>query len=233
MGGTYQLSKFEDRMSQYPTRRKLIHSPSDEDNVYTVQRDEGVVTREGIAFSADFMNKFDRKIADMFPISVENGGTGANTGIKALNNLGLYISSGQFIPKIVSNNPNSNEIKYTLSNGSEQGYELGYYYRIGNICQINVNIKVYVTDTGKRGSENAYLSVQELPFQSQSDVLSQPLSVGELSSFDVLQSEGGLATISTNSRKITLLQSSGQVAQWFKNSGNWIWIRVGGTYLCN
>jgi hypothetical protein len=42
----------------------------------------------------------------------------------------------------VSNNPNSNEIKYVLSQGQDQGYELGYYSRIGDICQVNVNMKI-------------------------------------------------------------------------------------------
>jgi hypothetical protein len=233
MGGTYPLSNFEDRLSQYPTRRKLIHNSSDEDNVYSVQRDEGVITQEGIAFSAQFMNNFDNKIADMFPVSVENGGTGATTGDKALKNLGLIIESGTFTPKLVSNNPNSNEIKYVLFQGQDQGYELGYYSRMGDICQVNVNMKIYVTDTGKKWSENAYLTIKELPFQSQTDMISQPLAVGELSSFGALQSEGGLANIPINSRQINLLQQAGQVSQWFKGINSWVWVRVGGAYLCN
>jgi hypothetical protein len=94
-------------------------------------------------------------------------------------------------------------------------------------------MKIYVTDTGKKGSENAYLTIKELPFQSQTNILSQPLAVGELSSFGALQSEGGLAVVQLNSRQINLNQQAGQVAQWFKGINSWVWVRVGGTYLCN
>lgn len=102
MGEKYELSNFKDRKSQYPTRRKLIHNPSDEDNVFTVQRDEGTVTQEGIAFSAKFMNDFDKKIYNVFPVGIDSGGTGATTVEGALKNLGLNSEKGVWVPKLSS-----------------------------------------------------------------------------------------------------------------------------------
>lgn len=65
----YRLENFEDRESEFPNRRKLIHDPDEPDpNVYTVQRDEGNITKEGTPFSASVMNNFDKKIQSMFPL---------------------------------------------------------------------------------------------------------------------------------------------------------------------
>lgn len=235
MGGTYQLSDFKDRKSQYPTRRKLIHNAADAENVYTVQRDEGAVYEEGIAFSANFMNKFDKKIGDMFPVKVENGGTGATNGRDALRNLGLNITIGNFTPRIISGNPNSSAIEYRMDNPSnpvDVGGVAGYYYRIGELCFVSIGIKIWITSTGQRGGENAYIIISDLPYSSQG-IPAQSLASSECSSLGgILVNEGGEYRINPNENKINVLQNSGQLSSYFKSANNWAWFKCSGIYLC-
>lgn len=234
MGGTYQLNDFKDRKTEYPTRRKLIHNPNDEENVYTVQRDEGTVIEEGIAFNAQLMNKFDEKISNMFPVSIINGGTGASDGMSALNNLGLTIASGSFTPSLFSDNPNSNNIEYTLepTYNQDRGYAAGRFLRIYNLCFVTFAMKVFITSTGNIGSERAYITIGDLPYQS-TDFYGQALCTAECSSLgNILISEGGLFTILPNSRRISVEQLSGQVASYFQNNNNWAWFRGSGIYQC-
>lgn len=235
MGGTYKLDEFKDRNSQYPTRRKLIHNAADAENVYTVQRDEGTVYQEGIAFSADFMNRFDKKIGDMFPVKIADGGTGATTVQQALTNLGLSRTNGTFTPKIVSGNPNSSSIGYRTtnpSNPSDAGGAVGHYNRIGNLCFVSIGIKLWITSTGQKGSENAYINISGLPYYS-TNIPAQALASSECSSLGgVLIQEGGEYRINPNTNRISVLQKSGQLASYFKAANNWVWFKCSGIYEC-
>lgn len=151
MGEKYELSNFKDRKSQYPTRRKLIHNSSDEDNVFTVQRDEGTVTQEGIAFSADFMNKFDKKIYDVFPIGIDSGGTGATTVEGALQNLGLSSESGIWSPQLSARDG----ISPTYTNE-----HLTAKYKLkDDICYISFFGKWNITNSG-----SGYACITGLPY---------------------------------------------------------------------
>lgn len=53
---------WQDRQSEYPTRRKLVGTSTN--NVYDVEREEGEILSEGDAFSAENMNDLESRIDD-------------------------------------------------------------------------------------------------------------------------------------------------------------------------
>lgn len=54
-----------DRIAEYPTRRRLKKS-NGTDEIVTVSREEGTISQEGDAFSADNMNDLETRIDDEF-----------------------------------------------------------------------------------------------------------------------------------------------------------------------
>ena len=54
-----------DRIAEYPTRRRLKKS-NGTDEIVTVSREEGTISQEGDAFSADNMNDLEKRIDDEF-----------------------------------------------------------------------------------------------------------------------------------------------------------------------
>lgn len=60
-----------DRVSEYPTRRKLVNTSTSTEEIVTVQRYEGEISQEGDAFSAANMNDLEDRI-DFSISSVEN-----------------------------------------------------------------------------------------------------------------------------------------------------------------
>lgn len=64
MANKYEKKEWEDRQSQYPSRRKLI--PTTAENIYDVERAEGDVTVPGNAFDAQNMNDFEDRVYDAF-----------------------------------------------------------------------------------------------------------------------------------------------------------------------
>lgn len=214
MGGTYQLSNFEDRQSQYPTRRKLIHNPADEDNVYTVQRDEGEVTNEGIAFSADLMNTFDQKIGNMFPVSVENGGTGATTVAGALQNLGLNSQSGTWVPRLSAIDgiaPTYTTIYYTAR-----------YTLKDDICYISFHGKWNITNSG-----SGYACITGLPYNA-GNYDGQALALRELYGA-INQNPTRTGVIADGTTSIGLNGENGAYScQW--QTGD-VWVGFSGSYF--
>lgn len=61
----FNLKTWVNRISEYPTRRKLTKSDGSTELV-TVERAEGQVSQEGNAFSADEMNDLEKRISDGF-----------------------------------------------------------------------------------------------------------------------------------------------------------------------
>lgn len=53
---------WKDRITEYPTRRKLTRSDGSTETV-TVERNEGTVSQEGDAFNAETMNDLEARIA--------------------------------------------------------------------------------------------------------------------------------------------------------------------------
>lgn len=94
----FESKIWADRISQYPNRRKLKNISDNSEIVVDITREEGEVTSEGSSFSANNMNDLEGRIADMFPVSVENGGTGANNAWQARTHLEVYTA------KILYNN---------------------------------------------------------------------------------------------------------------------------------
>lgn len=64
MANKYEKKEWEDRQSQYPSRRKLI--PTTAESIYDVERAEGDVTVPGNAFDAQNMNDFEDRVYDAF-----------------------------------------------------------------------------------------------------------------------------------------------------------------------
>ena len=61
----FNLKTWVNRISEYPTRRKLTKSDGSTELV-TVERAEGQVSQEGNAFSADEMNDLEKRISEGF-----------------------------------------------------------------------------------------------------------------------------------------------------------------------
>lgn len=62
----YSKKTWEDRVSQYPNRRKLTDTTTSTIQTVTVARDEGTVTTVGDAFSAINMNNLESRISNEF-----------------------------------------------------------------------------------------------------------------------------------------------------------------------
>ena len=54
-----------DRIAEYPTRRRLKKSDGT-DEIVTVSREEGAISQEGDAFSAENMNDLEERVANEF-----------------------------------------------------------------------------------------------------------------------------------------------------------------------
>ena len=61
----FQKKVWEDRITEYPTRRTLT-KPDGSTEIVHVSRNEGSVSNEGDAFSAENMNDLEQRIADNF-----------------------------------------------------------------------------------------------------------------------------------------------------------------------
>lgn len=106
----FTTKEWKDRLSENPSRRRL--SPVDgEQNVYDVSREEGDVSQEGTAFSADNMNDLENRINTSFNgfsgvrtetvlYAAANNSLGKNTdfylngNIKDYDYVGYYFSDG-------------------------------------------------------------------------------------------------------------------------------------------
>lgn len=61
----FEQKEWKDRVTEYPTRRNLVKEGGDTETV-TVERNEGNVSQEGDAFSAENMNGLEQRISDAF-----------------------------------------------------------------------------------------------------------------------------------------------------------------------
>lgn len=64
MANKFEKKEWIDRQSQYPSRRKLI--PTNTENVFDVERSEGDVTEPGNAFDAQNMNNLEDRVYNAF-----------------------------------------------------------------------------------------------------------------------------------------------------------------------
>lgn len=176
MGGTYDNIRFSDRFSEHPNRRRLIPviDPATNmpiNNLYDVQREEGNVYNPGTPFNAQNMNKFSSNINGMFPVSVENGGTGVNSIQKFLNEYGLSKNIGGNKNKVTlfakpdgaKDGANDAKFNYGASYGGRQECS---YYVFGNFCIISISVKGMRVNRGGNEEEKKYLEVRNLPFNA-------------------------------------------------------------------
>ena len=59
----FEKKEWKDRITEYPTRRNLVKEGGTTETV-TVERNEGSVSQEGDAFSAENMNGLEQRIED-------------------------------------------------------------------------------------------------------------------------------------------------------------------------
>lgn len=208
---------WQNRISQYPNRRKIKNISDNSETIVDIYREEGTIQNEGMAFSASTMNNLEDRIGKMFPVSIENGGTGKTTAIEARQNLGIDISQtvGSWEPKL-----SSTGIAPTYTTE----YNVGKYYKINNLVYITFHIKGKITNAG-----TGYAQITGLPFTSQSNMLEQALAL--------IESQGGLIEqlpnlyVQDNSKTISIRKSGGTAAnQW--EVANTFWLGASGCYIC-
>jgi hypothetical protein len=190
-----------DRLSEYPSRRKVIDTATQGENVVDIYRDEGTVAKEGTAFDAENMNDLEERIANMFPVSIENGGTGAATAPDALSNLGLNISSGTFT--LTLQNTDGTAPTYTTA------YHNEYYYRIDKLCYITFHSKYNITNKGGQ-----YAKLNGLPFTTKA-TNSQAFSLIEMLG---IQHNGGIFAATDDTKDIRVYNTTTAAPQ---TNGSW------------
>lgn len=84
----FEKKTWTDRVTEYPTRRALIKEDGTTELV-TVTRDEGSVSAEGDAFSAENMNSLEQRIAAAFA-KITISSTDLTEGITPLQTGSLY-----------------------------------------------------------------------------------------------------------------------------------------------
>ena len=62
----FEKKKWEDRLVEFPGRRRLVDVDTGKEYVMDVSREEGLVTKVGDAFSGNNMNGLEERIADGF-----------------------------------------------------------------------------------------------------------------------------------------------------------------------
>lgn len=67
---SYQKKTWENRLTEYAGRRRLTNIATNEEIVVDVERDEGTISSEGDAFSAQNMNDMEERIDNAFSESV-------------------------------------------------------------------------------------------------------------------------------------------------------------------
>lgn len=76
MSNPYVSFTWLDRDSEYPNRRKLVDTTTQEEKQYYVSRDEGTVTEQGTPFTAYYMNALEGRINAAFAaMNIEVTGT--------------------------------------------------------------------------------------------------------------------------------------------------------------
>lgn len=62
----FEVKTWNDRITEYPNRRILTDTSTNESQTVLVERSEGAISNEGDAFSAENMNDLEQRIADTF-----------------------------------------------------------------------------------------------------------------------------------------------------------------------
>lgn len=208
---------WQNRISQYPNRRKIKNISDNSETIVDIYREEGTIQNEGDAFSASTMNDLEGRIWNMFPVSIENGGTGKTTAIEARQNLGINISEtvGSWEPKLSSDGISPT---YTTE------YNVGKYYKINNLVYITFHIKGKITNAGTE-----YAQITGLPFTSQPNMFDQALSLIE--SRDGLIGTLPILYVQDNSKTISIRKVGGTAAnQW--QVADTFWLGASGCYIC-
>lgn len=213
----FEKKLWQNRISEFPNRRKIKNISDNSETIVDIYREEGTIQTTGDAFSASTMNNLEDRIGSMFPVSIENGGTGKTTAIEARQNLGIDISQtvGSWEPKLSSDGISPT---YTTE------YKVGKYYKINNLVYITFHIKGKITNAG-----TGYAQITGLPFTSQPNMSNQALALIE--SRDGLIGQLPNLYVQDNSKTISIRKVGGTVAnQW--QVKDTFWLGASGCYIC-
>ena len=138
----FATKTWKDRITEYPTRRKLTKSDGSTETV-TVERNEGTVSQEGDAFNAETMNNLESRIAAAigYTLGVQTIESGATTAVISSD----YITADSLIDVYYAESSKdtvaSAGVTYSQAAGSLTltfGSALGAAVTISNVKVVNV-----------------------------------------------------------------------------------------------
>lgn len=86
----FEKKTWTDRVSEYPTRRKLIKEDGTSE-IVTVERCEGNISAEGDAFSADNMNGLEERVGEALSVLSATDGTEFRFGVNEKGEYGYVV----------------------------------------------------------------------------------------------------------------------------------------------
>lgn len=152
---------WKDRIAEFPTRRRLTKSNGDSELV-TVAREEGTLSQEGDAFSAENMNDLESR--------VDNAISEINSNLEKLQ-IGTFIKQKVDYPNVFSlSQGQSTSIDFTLP--TVEGYKpfviesihLGTVLcSVGSFYLLNdTTAQIMLTNTGNQGTVSVRPSISVL-----------------------------------------------------------------------
>lgn len=133
---------WKDRITEYPTRRKLTKSDGSTETV-TVERNEGTVSQEGDAFNAATMNDLESRIAAAigYTLGPKTIASGATTAVISSDHITANSLVDVYYAEASKETVASAGVTYSQTAGSLTltfGSALGAAVTISNVKVVNV-----------------------------------------------------------------------------------------------
>lgn len=203
----FEKFNWQNRESAEPNRRKIVDTVTQEEKIVDIFRADEPVTNNGTPFSAYYMNNLETRIANMFPVKVENGGVERDAGTW----------EPQLINLLDENNNNWNPT-YTINTASSSAY----YITFNDLIYITCSTYFNVTNPG-----SGYAHIGGLP---KSVNIYSSYSFATSEAYGIIDKTPAVATIKLGSSNIQLIQAGTTSGAKFQNgygkisfSGIYIW----------
>lgn len=133
---------WKDRITEYPTRRKLTKTDGSTETV-TVERNEGTVSQEGDAFNAATMNDLESRIAEAigYTLGSKTIASGATTAVISSDHITANSLVDVYYAESSKETVASAGVTYSLAAGSLTltfGSALAAAVTISNVKVVNV-----------------------------------------------------------------------------------------------